>query len=190
MADEKVRRVTLTWTGLSGGPYFTQLFFGHNPGAAENTSAHVHEWVMTTRGLWVTGLTCTQNTEQDIIDTVTGGTVQTDVATAKVAVAGQAASEVLPFATQGVIKLQTAQFNEGRRLQGRIFIPGPAEGSSVNGAPEPGYLSTLNTTAATLISHSQPDGPWAVYSRRYKGWASVSGASGWNKWGSQRRRRD
>jgi hypothetical protein len=105
----------------------------------------------------------------------------------------------LPFTTQGLIRLRTGVFVNGRELKGRLFIPGPSQTSNANGAPTSTYVSTLNSAATNLMGATGPD--WAVYSRPFEGSvrdpnprlgqaASLSSATCWSKWAVLRSRRD
>jgi hypothetical protein len=141
------------------------------------------------KNYWVPALKAQQESEQTIIDVVSGLATGTEDGGATAQYVGLSSSDPLPWATQGVVRLKTNAFNNGRRLQGRLFIPGPGEGNS-DGLPASLYRSGVDTQCATLLTSSAASGVWAVYSRRYQAWANVLSATCWSQWGVQRRRRD
>ncbi len=66
--------------------------------------------------------------------------------------AGNLAQEVLPFATQMLVKWRTASIVDGRRLQGRTFVPALGEGDNDQGVPSSAALTALGTAADNLIA--------------------------------------
>lgn len=64
---------------------------------------------------------------------------------------GVVAGDILPRQVRGIITLRT--FFAGRRYRGRVYVPFPAEASSLSdGTPGGGYQSTLDALGAALIS--------------------------------------
>jgi hypothetical protein len=67
-------------------------------------------------------------------------------------VTGTAAGDPLPSQTQGLVRLATSTVISGRRLRGRLFIPGPVEADNTSaGVPSSTYTTDVTTAAATLF---------------------------------------
>jgi hypothetical protein len=101
--------------------------------------------------------------------------------------AGTAAGDLIPFATQGLLRLFTPTIVNGRLLQGRIFLPGSVESDS-NGGPTGTYMSDYNAAGNALAGDASTS--WIVWSRTHAAFSAISEASTWNKWAVLRSRRD
>lgn len=102
---------------------------------------------------WVgSGSTWTPNLVVDEIEETTGALVNQYAASAPAGVAFTATGDALPLFTQGLLRYGTAAFIDGRRVQGRTYVPGVVESSSAGNpaAPIPAYITALNTAAALL----------------------------------------
>lgn len=60
------------------------------------------------------------------------------------------ANEPLPFQTQGLIRFDTGTYVAGRRLKGRMFVPGASEDRNVSGFPLTAYVTQMQTAANAL----------------------------------------
>jgi hypothetical protein len=114
--------------------------------------------------------------------------------------AGTAVSDALPPSTQGLVRLQTGDFVAGRRVRGRIFVPGVTEATnSSGGAPDAGALLAMGDAATALVAA----GGILVWARPFEGSAgppvkparlgskaSITGTSVWGSWAVMRSRRD
>lgn len=189
MATQLIRRVSLVWSGLSGAPYFTQLFFGHEAGNATPTATAVKNLLNNLAPTMQTGLTVQQNPEQVIIDTALGEPVGLEVATAQPLVTCTATGDALPWATQGVVRLPTSIYNSGHRLRGHFFLPGMMEAANINGVVAAPTLTQYNGFLSTFWTATQTSGALAVWTRAHRGWASAEGAFMWGQWGVLRSRR-
>lgn len=136
-----------------------------------------------------TPMTAQIQPEQTIIDVVTGKPVNVEIASNQAVVNYTGTGDPLPWASQVLIQLKTATFNNGRRLRGRFYIPGILESMCTAGELAPASQTTFNTPLQTLITDSNAQGDWAVWSKRYQSWANVATATAWNQFGIQRRRR-
>ena len=65
-------------------------------------------------------------------------------------VVGTGGGDLLPLATQGLLRLGTSTFIGGRKVTGRQFIPGPLETINGGGRPQAAYITALGTAAALL----------------------------------------
>jgi hypothetical protein len=90
-----------------------------------------------------TGTTFTPTLLVDEVDEVTGAIVNQVAAAAPAAVSGALAATNLPLQTMGLLQFQTATFIAGRRLRGRLYIPGLTVNSVGAGS---------NPTAATITA--------------------------------------
>lgn len=185
-------RVTTFWSGLpvvGGG--ITQLYFNSNDaGQASGAASAV-------RGLWVAlapifsgGLTAQVSSEVALMN-VDGTINDYAVAGAQAPVVGGSGGDVLPPATQLLLRLQTSAIKNNRRVKGRINLPGQLEVNSSNGAPTASTISTANAALAAYIANvPQP----AVWSRPGPGGSGiappVTSVSTWTKWAVIRSRRD
>ena len=189
MAGTLIRRVEIVWSGLPGAPFYSQLFFAHQAGAATAIAGNVRTFLNALVNNLCAPLQAQIQDEQSVIDVVTGKPVNVEVATHQAVVAYLGTGDPLPWASQVLIQLKTAQFNNGRRLRGRFYIPGILESMSTGGELAPASQTTFNTPLQTLITSSNANGDWAVWSKRYQSWANVATATAWNQFGIQRRRR-
>lgn len=100
---------------------------------------------------------------------------------------GTLTGNLMPLATQGQIQWRTNSFVNGRRLQGRTFVPGPTTNvGNSDGTPTSAYLSGL-AAAATLLT-ANPN--FVVYSPTHKTFAVVPNARVLSKFAVLRSRRD
>lgn len=121
------------------------------------------------------GTTPTYNLLLDEIEETTGQIVNQVTATAPAAITFTGSSDLLPPQTQGLVRLQTASFIAGRRLQGRIFIPLQKEtNNDTDGKPTAAYLVRLNNAAALLGTTVVTAMNQRVWSRPQPGRAGLS----------------
>jgi len=125
--------------------------------------------------------------EVESIDEATGSiTDVTDVG--DYVTAGTSSGEMLPPVIQGLLRFRTPEFISGRRLRGRVFIPGMAEGNSDGGVPGSGFLGRLQGAGDTLVANG--DAGFGIYSRTHHTFRAADSASAWSKWAELRSRRD
>jgi hypothetical protein len=88
----------------------------------------------------------------DEIEETTGAIVNQVTAGAPGAIAFTGTGDPLPYQTQGLLGFGTATFISGRRLKGRMFIPGFGELSSAGAPPVPSAaaITAMNNGAAAL----------------------------------------
>lgn len=101
---------------------------------------------------------------------------------------GTSATEAMPPASQGLLRILTSQIVSGRLLRGRIFLPGNSESDSGSGAPSSTYRTDYDAAAAALIADANT--AWMCWSQTHGVAASVATANTWNKWAVLRSRRD
>lgn len=147
-------RATLQNPGV--GPAVLLTYYWDSAGGTG--TAIVTEAMARVRAFWASfagqvpsGSVLTFNTVGDEIEETNGQIVNQYTGTLPAAVAFSLGTDGLPLQTQGLLRLQTATFVNGRRLGGRQFIPYPGEIANANGGiPTSTYLTALNTAAALL----------------------------------------
>jgi hypothetical protein len=189
MPTALIRRVELIWAGLAGAPFYTQLFFGHEPGQANPTATAVKTLLDNLNTALATGLTCEIVPEQTVIDTVSGKPVSLEAATPKTINTFSATGDPLPWTSQGIVRLPTSIYNDGRRLRGHFNIPGMMESQSANGVLAAPTKTQFDGFLATFLASTNTTGKLAVWSRRHQMWASAESAVMWTQFGVLRSRR-
>lgn len=146
----------VTGSGLAGGG-LTQLYWV--PGSVGGSTADATDCLARFRGLWVSIGTRLSSTISFVFDTTvlaieatTGVLVTSYTAAPALTVTGGSGSEPLPRQTQGLIKWGTASVINGRRVRGRLFVPGVQEGDNDGaGQPVAALSSALTAAGATIF---------------------------------------
>jgi len=194
-----IRRVRTLLTGVAGSPWYSNIYFdadGVTPDAAANVVSVDDMWTAVISNIandisWVVegNVSVLDETDGKLIDveSVTQGTGT-----------GTSSGDMLPFTTQGLIQLQTSTFINGRRVRGRVFVPGLTEDASTNGVPISGMVTNL-IAAGNALWDSDTSGA-LVWARPFAGSETVEARAGskapitavaaWNKWAVMRSRRD
>jgi hypothetical protein len=183
-------RTTATITGYQGAPYWNQLHFGGDTAGEAVAAADAAEslWQQLANFLATPGsVLVSSDVEQ--IDPATGQIVNVFPASTA-AINFVAAGDILPYSTQGLIRLRTGDFVNGRELRGRIFIPGWVETASTAGNPTAPAVGAMNAAAASLLSAGAGAGGLGVYSPTHRVFSLVSVAQTWTQWAVLRSRRD
>lgn len=184
-------RVTTRFIGMTGSPYYNTLYFGGaTQGEADAAAAAARQfWGGCASGI-STLLDGQVLSEVEFVDPATGQVTGTE-ATTTTAIEGFAAGEPLPPANQGLCRLLTNTFVNGRRLRGRVFVPGPTEAMSGGVAPTTTYLGYLNTAIGLLQSEGIAAGNAGVYSPTHRVFAPITSGTAWSEgWAVLRSRRD
>lgn len=162
-----VYRVRTNMGGVTGSPYIsTQFFEALGPltttGAQEAASNVAQFWTDLSAEIF-TDVTITIDSVVDVLDELNGNLLESFTVTASVTQPA-ATGELLPPATQGLVRLLTGQIRNSHRVTGRIFIPGPTEIDSVTGLPVSTYRTTLETAATGMLA-PQTESALAVWHR-------------------------
>lgn len=177
------------WTGVAGSPYYTTL--RHLSTAAisfEDFKAAWGTFLATAKSNYDNALVAQNSAEVRQIESTTGQTVGVFTTTQGIW-AGTSVGEALPPMTQLLIRLSTNNFTNGRRIRGRIFLPGQVENNnSTVGQPDAGYTGTLATALATMVTAM--GNSLVIYSPTHRTYAVVQSATPWNQWAVLRSRRD
>ena len=181
-----IYRVRTAISGLAGGSELSTMFFDATTGTPQDAADAVRAfWSDLANGIY-NAATMTVDPTVYTIDVATGQPTSTH-GTTTTAVAGNKSSEVLPSATQGLLRWHTGVFLSGREVQGRTFIPAPTEADSNFGVPLSTYIGILTTAASNLAS----SGPitFGIYSRAHRQFRQATSGSPWGQWAILRSRR-
>lgn len=183
-------RVETVISGASGAPFFSRMNFvydgtGDPALAATNAAAAVADF-------WIAaGVVLSESLQWQVQQDVISYNEATGQPTASYPQGGQfgtfaAASEPLPWATQGLVQWFTGVYVGGRQIRGRTFVPGATEPSNVAGRPGGSFPTTLQAAAQALVDDA--DSTLGVYSKGST--RPVTGTSVWAKWAVLTSRRD
>ena len=182
-------RVRTTFGGVTGSPWLSTFYFTGN-----DTQTGANNAVLATGAFWGAvdshmGLSVTWSTEPEVAQLTAAGVLQALYQTTAATGTGTGGGDMLPIATQGLVKWRTGVFAGGREIRGRTFIPGLLEAvCSPTGAPTSALLTTVNTAAATLIA--DVNSSLAVWSKKnLQADPAVTGST-WNQFAVLRSRRD
>jgi hypothetical protein len=181
-------RVRVFFTGGTGGNQVcTQHFLDAVPATAQGASDALGDFFADIKGYISDDIRMTVDTEVLTLDVASGTTIAATTVTPRTFL-GEDGGDPLPWQTQGLVKFPTGVFVGGRRLTGRLFVPGPCEGQNTGGVPNAGYIAALQSAADTLsgwLSYNQH-----VYSPTHHVAHPVNAATVMNRWASLRSRRD
>jgi hypothetical protein len=179
-------RVRSTWSGIGGTPYLSTFFFaGSDETAASAASTAVIDFWNDAIGYVSPSLTVVTLDEIDVIDEATGDLLAVLNIPGSSA-GGDASGDILPHETQGLIRINTGYIVGGRKIHGRLFLPGPCEEHNDGGYPSAAYkLNWANSVSDHLLP-----GAWGVWSRKNGAFYGASGATVWANWAGLRSRRD
>lgn len=183
-------RTTTRWIGVQGSPYYTTLHFGGNTsGEAQAAANAVRALLFELQNRLWGAMEGTVLPDVPSIDPATGQIIENFVTTTTpVNFAG--AGEVLPFASQALVRLRTGDFIAGKELRGRVFIPGIQEADCVAGELNPTAVTALQTAFNNLLTAGGPAGSLVVWSPTHGQASVVSVAQPWNQFATLRSRRD
>lgn len=183
-------RVRVLWTGVPGTPYYSNFYFG--PVGAEYDTTIVHDAVGDAinllRPVFVNLLTATVESEVLLIESTTGDAVGADAGAGNLSYTGQSTGDLLPLATQVLVRLGTGQFVNGRRVGGRVNVPGITEPSSTAGRPNADLLDAAEAAFTPMTTGLEA--PWVVWSRKNGTIHPVVNVSTWGEFSVLRSRRD
>lgn len=172
-----------------GTPYYNSLYFiGSTAGEAVAAAEAAHDFWSHLGNALRTDMVWRSGTEVDLVDVATGQVTET-FAVPSNTVEFSGTLEPLPPANQALIRLRTNAFENGRRIRGRIFVPGVTEAFTQTGVVQPGSLTLLQDAANLLITSGGAAGGLCVYSVTHRMFAQVSSASPWDQFAVQRSRR-
>lgn len=161
-------RVQIVYTGLAGMPAVNNVYFeGSGPVLALGAAGLVSDFVNELTPFLSDDVTVDVSNIVVEINPASGETIEFHEGTG-LTVQGEAVVDPLPVGTSAVFQFRTGGVVAGRRVQGRIYVPGMDEG--VNG---PGGLMTasippiLGPAASTTLGAGNP--VHVVWSRPVEG---------------------
>jgi hypothetical protein len=161
-------RIRTVFTGVAGTPWYSNLYFLNDGGTS--IAATATTWVT---AFWNSldnqmgaGISWATDPEVPTFNQATGKITKTDAVTPGTGTSS-GVGEVLPYATQLLIRLVTDEFVNGRRVRGRIFVPAPLEADNVSGLPGASIRTPAQTAINTLITSSTST--LAIWSRPFAG---------------------
>lgn len=189
-------RVRTVHSGLAGSPYLSTFNFAVDSGLDPNTAADwVNDFWDGIKGFMASGNTATTAGEVEVVEETTGF-IQETLPITTFSVAGTSGGAPEWTAKQGNLRLRTGTYTEGRRVQGRLYIPGVPSGLGEQ-TPASNYVSQVNVAANTLrIAASNGGNDWSVFSRprqtpaRAGSISSITSAGIRPQWAVLRSRRD
>lgn len=182
-------RVRVNLTGDTVGPGLSTFYFdGTTQGLADDAAAAVATFWTAIAAYHPSYGTWSVDTQVAVLNAVNGQLTDT-LTVAPASGTGSDGSAQLSAASQGLIRLRTASVLGGRRLAGRLFIPGATETyNDTGGVPTAGYKLALNNAATALINDA--GNAWVVWSRVNGTVGVITAADTWSKWAVMRSRRD
>lgn len=154
-------RVTVTYAGLEGMPAVNTLHFAGN-GATGATGAiqKVNAFVSAIKPYVVSAVTISAGTVVEEINPATGELIAF-YGVSGASATGTDANNPLPIGTSLTVALQTNTIIRGKRVQGRIYIPGMSEGLPI---PAQGTLSSQSVaTLSAAVADSLGSGAGPVF---------------------------
>lgn len=178
--------VRVLYTGGPGMPGTNTLFGSTNDSDIDDLRDALDDLY----GLWAlnhmaTGLTVTIPAEGNKINSATGELSGGWTSGSPIVNNGGATGERVPLSSQLLVQLKTDSVVSGRRLRGRIFLPGATEPENGAGVPTSDLINTIQARAEAVAV-----GRLCVYSLTHKTFATVTAVSVWNQWAVLRSRRD
>jgi hypothetical protein len=139
-------------------PGITQLWW--SPGTVGGSTADATDVLDRFRDFWEafkshlsTSVTIDYDPVCIAVEATTGVLTGAFAGTEPASTTGTFAGDALPRQTQGLVRLGTSTVINGRRVQGRLFVPGVCEAdNAATGVPSSTFISDLNTAAATLLA--------------------------------------
>lgn len=184
-----VKQARLEWAAQGGAGGESVMHFD-DAAAASAINDLLRAGVLALASVLAQSTTVTLNPTIRVLDTATGALTDEESAGAFAPVVGTGGPSSVPNAAQGLIRANTSMFVRGRRLKGRVFIPGLSTAAQA----ATGHLSTTAISALQACADEWDMlGTWVIWSRPIDGAGGVAAAvnttSVWDEFAVQRRRR-
>lgn len=180
-------RIRTVLTGNQGSPWLNTMYFDDGGGSAQQAAdAAGLFWAECQDGMKTT---IHWETEADVatIDEATGNTTAVTLTT-PVDGDGVDSGNILPWATQGLVRFRTGVYLAGREIRGRAFIPGTTETFTATGLPDSSLTAYMQNAVTAVLGAA--NATLVVWSRKNQVSAVVSSGSPWNNYATLRSRRD
>lgn len=194
-------RTSARVTGLSADPQLlTQWYLPSTVGGsntdATNCLAHFRTIWNTAAAKMATGSQITYDPSVIAMEATTGVLTGAWVGTTPAVSNGAGGTAPLPLQTQGLITWATGQVFNGRRLKGRVFVPGPDEADNISAqaVPSGSYIAQLNFMITAMLAAVTGGSLPVVWHRPSPGGSNgghgaITGGVASPTWASQRKRR-
>lgn len=181
-------RVRIIWGGsAAAGGGLSTFYFDTNADSVQQAATAVTTFLAGSEDRRSTAATWTLDNSVDWINDANGELQGTAAVTAANGV-GTIATDIMPSANQGLLRLLTGVVVGGRFLRGRVFLPGTCESDNSGGAPTSTYRTDYDTLAAAMIADANTE--WRVWSSTHGTSSPVTAANTWTSWAVLRSRRD
>lgn len=180
----QMAKVTINWSGLPGGPGYTNLYFQDITGSSaidqtvvDSAISKTDAWLSAFRGSIPNSITTGVSATVEAVEETTGALQGFWTGTPAAAAVGTGGT-TYSAPTGAVVSWYTSTVRNGRRIRGRTFIVPLATGSyDADGNILNSKLTTWNTATTTLIatgasaelgvwsrpsSPGSSDGDWAL----------------------------
>lgn len=189
----EIYRVQTQITGVSGAPYFNQVYWPVlNLASVQNAIESTDElWQLVAPGM-SQNATITIEGEVPVVETSSGQVIRVETGDPQTLIGTSGVQTELPNATQGLVRLRTGVYRtsqtekpRSREVRGRVFVP--AIGTTLNndGRPSAGLVAALTAFAEGAASRGMH-----VYSPTHSASFPVIGGNGWSEFAVLRSRRD
>lgn len=176
-------------TGYVGAPWYNNIYFGEDDHPQDAVNAVVAFWTPIA-AIMYNGITIRVDPAGVVIDEATGLPTGIQVADTPDPIQGSADGEMLPMQVQGLVRLQTSLYVAGRRVQGKVFVPGITEGNAVAGFPSTAARSAMQAGADQLNGDPLDTNVAGVYSKKNRVWTPITATSTWDYFATLKSRRD
>lgn len=180
-------RVRAVWTGVAGSPAYSNFYAVAPTGGPTTFQNEVAQFIDGLCDYICTPVAINVEGEVPLIDSVTGE-IQSIASVTPSNIAGRATGEMVPRASQLLVRWRTEAFIGGRRLQGRTFIPYVDQVANDDGRVDPTVVANLANVITPFIVAM--DGKLVVWSKTSGGTAPITSGGLWDQWAQMRSRRD
>jgi hypothetical protein len=145
----------------AGNPLLSTMYFDTTGTDAASAASAVSDFWDALAPVLSTSLTWQVESTAAVILAADGSLVGLEPTGTFAPASGSETHDLLPPATQGLVRWVTSGVAGGRIIRGRTFIPGLTEDSSVTGVPTSSLLASLGTAAGDFITAAAGFGIWA-----------------------------
>lgn len=183
-----VLRYRVTHTGIAGTPYLSTFHADSTVTTASALRDGVQAFWASTADRRVSDLISLGEAQVDELDPGTGALIGSS-AVASFNVPATGSGSAAPAATQGLLRIGTNTILGGRRIEGKLFLPGVRQNDVTGlGLVLLAYRTAYENAAADL--RSATGNGWCVWTRANGGTVTTSQASVWEQFAVLRSRRD
>jgi hypothetical protein len=180
-------RVRVDLSGTAGGPGVSTYYFADDVITAQQAADAVGDlWTDPFSAEMANDVAWQVESEVDGIDL--DGTLTAVENVTGASGNGTLTGEPLPWATQYLVRWGTNLIVNGRRLQGKTFVPGPTEDGNDNGVPSSTVISDMNTALNAFVVANA--GIFGIWSKTHAAFGVVGSGTLWNEFAVLRSRRD